>query len=146
MFYYIYMITNNINNKRYIGQRIYRGDDINKDNYMGSGRLLKLAQKKYGMSNFSKQVIEYCDDAESLDEAEIWWIKAYDAQNNPMFYNLAYGGQGNSRPTDETKQKMAESWTEDRRQSHSDYMISYWEKTRNRYKNGTYRNNPFLFG
>lgn len=45
MNYYIYLIVNKVNFKTYIGQR--KSDKKwNEDPYMGSGKLLKLAQKK----------------------------------------------------------------------------------------------------
>ena len=52
-FYLIYKTTNLINNKVYIGS--HRTSNI-KDNYLGSGTLLKQAIKKYGKNNFEFKV------------------------------------------------------------------------------------------
>ena len=46
--YYIYRITNKINGKTYIGQHKYK--KLN-DDYMGSGKLIRRAQKKYGIES-----------------------------------------------------------------------------------------------
>lgn len=104
----IYKTTNLINGKIYIGQ-----DTNNDPNYYGSGLLLKKAIKKYGKNNFIKQIIEYCDTNEILDEREVYYIKKYDSINKG--YNLSTGGTGgpnflNKSHSEETKEKMKNIW------------------------------------
>ena len=55
-FYYVYQITNKINGKIYIGQ--HSTLDI-EDGYFGSGRVLRLALKKYGKESFTKEVLNF---------------------------------------------------------------------------------------
>jgi hypothetical protein len=94
--HYVYITTNNVNNKKYIGQRRF---DENKttpedDNYFGSGTLLVKAIKKYGSSNFSKEILCVCDNQKEVDEKEIYYIDKYQAlYNRDEFYNRAEGGQ-----------------------------------------------------
>lgn len=44
--YYLYKTTNLINHKYYIG--VHYSEDIDNDDYLGSGKHLKSAIKKYG--------------------------------------------------------------------------------------------------
>ena len=93
MYGFIYITTNHINGKMYIGQKKY--DKNNKwKSYLGSGIALKRAIKKYGESNFSKDIIEECETKETLDEREKYWIDYYNAVESDDFYNIASGGDG----------------------------------------------------
>ena len=51
--HYVYCTTNILNNKKYIGSH---SGHIN-DDYLGSGVILKKSIKKYGKSNFIKQIL-----------------------------------------------------------------------------------------
>ena len=95
---YIYKITNLINGKIYIGQHIQYTKSI--DSYMGSGTLLKKAQKKYGISNFKKEIIEECT-LENINEREIYWISEFNCIT-PNGYNLAKGGKNGLTTKDTT--------------------------------------------
>jgi len=83
----IYMITNLINNKIYIGQ-----DSYDEPNYFGSGKLIKKAIKKYGKKNFKKEILEHCSTRKELDEREIAWIKKKKSQKRGVGYNITKGG------------------------------------------------------
>jgi group I intron endonuclease len=88
--FYVYMTTNLINGKTYIGKRAGRLDD----NYIGSGKHLNLAIQKYGKGNFKKAILEVCDSDEHAYEREAYWVERFDAVKNPNFYNLCSGGTG----------------------------------------------------
>lgn len=94
MIFYVYLTTNLITGKKYIGQRSYKGVFIDEDPYLGSGKLLKQAISKYGSKNFKKEILEVCPTKELLDEREKYYISKYDAVNSRDFYNLAEGGSG----------------------------------------------------
>ncbi len=85
---YIYKTTNIINNKIYIGQ--HNGKNAN---YMGSGIILLRSIKKYGIDNFKKEILEYCETKELLNEREKYWINKYNSIK-PNGYNIDIGGQG----------------------------------------------------
>ena len=84
----IYKITNTINGKFYIGQDFY-----DNPKYFGSGKLIIMAIKKYGIENFTKEILEYCVDEKHLDEREIFWIKELNATNRKIAYNICEGGR-----------------------------------------------------
>lgn len=91
--YYIYMTINLINNRKYIGKRKCNCA-IDQDNYLGSGKILKNAIKKYGKENFQKNILEVCDSDDICNEREKYWIALYNATYNDEFYNIAMGGDG----------------------------------------------------
>ena len=88
---FIYMTTNNVNGKKYIGQKTYKGNYVK---YLGSGVLLNRAIDKYGSENFSKIILKNCKTKEELDECEIKYIEKYNATEDKNFYNIAKGGDG----------------------------------------------------
>jgi len=53
----IYKTTNTINGKIYVGKHNKDNDD-----YLGSGKLLKRAMKKYGKEYFCLEILERCSD------------------------------------------------------------------------------------
>ena len=59
--YEIYLTTNLVNGKKYLGQH-----KLSKqyDYYLGSGKILQEAIKKYGRENFSKTTLATCETKE----------------------------------------------------------------------------------
>lgn len=90
MYGFIYITTNCVNGKRYIGQSSY--NKKNWERYLGSGKYLRAAIKKYGSANFKRTIVCEADTREELSEFEIYFIKFYDAVKSPLFYNVAIGG------------------------------------------------------
>lgn len=89
MYGYIYLTTNLINGKKYIGQ--HQATEFDK-NYSGSGKLIKQAFKKYGRSNFKTELIESCNNQDELNKREKYWIGYYKADESNDFYNISNGG------------------------------------------------------
>lgn len=85
---YFYRITNNINNHFYYG--IHSTDNLD-DGYMGSGIRLHYAYKKYGIENFSKDILKYFDTREECAQYEADVVNETLVNNNNC-YNMAIGG------------------------------------------------------
>jgi group I intron endonuclease len=85
----IYKTTNLINNKIYVGQ-----DSHNNPAYLGSGKILNNAIKKYGKDNFKKEILEECSSKKELNEREIYWINKLNSTDTNVGYNIATGGHG----------------------------------------------------
>lgn len=121
MYGYIYLTTNLINGRKYIGQKKWNKYPNKCQSYLGSGKILKQAITKYGANNFSCTILEWCKTKWELDTREKAWILMYNATKDPMFYNISRGGDGcnieggighprsGSHHTEESKKKMSES-------------------------------------
>lgn len=86
MYYTIYKITNKLNGKFYLGK--HQTDNLD-DGYMGSGKLIKAAIKKYGLEHFEKNILHIFDNETAMNEAEANLVVI--SENS---YNLCPGGHG----------------------------------------------------
>lgn len=89
MHYIIYKVTNTLNNRYYIGRHATKNID---DSYMGSGIGIKNAIKKYGVENFTKEIIATADSADALWDLEKEIVNE-EVVKDPLSYNMAYGGK-----------------------------------------------------
>lgn len=89
-YYTIYKITNLVNGKMYIGKHKTKNLD---DGYMGSGHLIKRAVQKYGVNNFRKEWLMFCEDEEEMNYMELVYVDETWVLRNDT-YNLTLGGNG----------------------------------------------------
>lgn len=87
MFYIIYKTTNLVNGKFYIGKH---QTTILNDGYMGSGKLLRRAIKKYGVDNFNTEILYSCKTEKEMNTLE----KILVVPDPDLNYNLCPGGHG----------------------------------------------------
>jgi len=103
---YVYLITNSINGKKYIGSSRKNTVDLQ---YYGSGRRIKNALKKYGVENFTREILwEGKGDARDI---ETYWLEYFDASSNSQFYNMTNDARGNTLHKEETKRTVSEKLT-----------------------------------
>ena len=76
--FYVYLITNTILNKQYVGSHIFYGDNPNEDTYMSSSGYVHNDIKKYGIENFKKEILRYdCKDKIEMLNEETKYILKY---------------------------------------------------------------------
>jgi len=109
MKYTIYKTINLVNGKFYIGKH----QTINEnDSYLGSGKLLLSAIKKYGVENFKKEVLFVYDREEDMNKKELEIITEQFVLDNNN-YNIGVGGEGGPHfkgksHSDKTRKKLSE--------------------------------------
>ena len=90
MYYTIYKTYNLINGKEYVGK--HQTQNIN-DEYMGSGKLVQRAIKKYGKENFVKEILFVFDSEQEVNDKEKELV-TQEYINSKLSYNLCPGGHG----------------------------------------------------
>ena len=110
----IYLRTNKVNGKKYVGQSITknfkkRQERWNDLKHKYAGKAINRARAKYGIDSFSFEILKECED-EELDKWEIYYIKVLNTKA-PFGYNLTDGGDTTRGYThsEETKRKLSES-------------------------------------
>ena len=109
----IYILTNNVNGKQYVGMD---SEMPNRANQHLRGdtkkcRVIHAAIKKYGCENFDVEFIRYPGiSRKALYAVEQWKISQLNTKS-PNGYNLTDGGEGPSgfKHTDESRRKMSEA-------------------------------------
>jgi len=107
--HYVYITTNLINGKQYIGDHSPKRIS---DKYYGSGILILSAINKYNIINFKRENLEEFNTKEEAFNAQEKYIKEYNTLT-PNGYNISpKGGIGVKEwicHSEETKEKMSKS-------------------------------------
>ena len=96
---YIYLITNNVTGKIYVGKTKHSIEYLYSEHLKNARRgvryvsYLYRAMQEYGIENFTVSQIEECP-LEILDDRERFWIKKLNSQNPEIGYNIQEGGNG----------------------------------------------------
>ena len=110
----IYLLRNLINGKIYVGKAKNFDDRFRRHKqsellpHNSQSRIIN-AIKKYGWQAFSIEILEVCDETDELLDKEAGWIKALNATDNKIGYNiLVYSTDWTGhRHSEEAKQKLS---------------------------------------
>lgn len=106
----IYLLTNKVNRKVYVGQTWMTCEERmgrNGNNYCGSSYLYSAIQK-HGYENFQYEILAECIDQSVADWLESYCIDYYDSMNRDVGYNLKEGGSA-GKHCEATKLKISET-------------------------------------
>jgi group I intron endonuclease len=113
--FYIYAITNVKNGKMYIGKSVcpkLRWADHKKvalggkEKYPDDFSAVHAALAKYGVDNFTYEIIDEYDDENESYLAETAMILLMCSNKKDYGYNCNLGGRGGIKPTEETMRKL----------------------------------------
>ena len=138
----VYKTINKINGKLYIGQHKNTNNmrTVSGMRYIGSGKILTQAIKKYGRENFDCVILEECKTKDEVDKAEIEWIEKL----NPE-YNIHIGGTGGDLFTNNpNKEQIRKNYSmakkgvkhsKEHRRKIKESLQEYWKRAdRSKYK------------
>lgn len=103
---FIYITTNLVNGKRYLGLKRF---DKKWKNYIGSGMAFKKAVEKYGKENFKRDIIDVAYSEEELNQKEYEYSVFFNVIESSNWYNLVLGGGSTNgyQFSKEQRQKMS---------------------------------------
>lgn len=146
----VYMIINNLNNKKYIGKSIHPLRRIKihfiklRNNYHFNSHL-QNSFNKYGEENFKVQIIEENIIEKKLDGRERFWIQYFNTFKGKG-YNLTEGGEGTSgySYSKEQLKRMSENHTDVSGRKNPRYGVKLSKEVKRKISKANKGNKPFL--
>ena len=141
-YHIMYETINLVNNKKYRGR--HSTNNLG-DNYIGSGKTMKKAIKKYGKINFKMEILQFCDSFEELIEKESIYVNK-EWINRKDTYNIIIGGAGIIPGTPSPKKgiKMSDKARKNMSISAKGKILS--DKTKKKISDAHKGNNNFFYG
>lgn len=99
---FVYLTTNLVNGKVYVGQYTFKKEKWLNATYLGSGTVFEQALKKYGRKNFKRKILKLCYTINQLNGWETYYTLKYNPKLDPNIgYNQIIGPvrrSGNKNP------------------------------------------------
>ena len=112
----IYLVTNLINGKRYVGKTKFTKEDRWKSHCQAAGNekyrkvmYLFRAMAKHGLQNFRVETLAPVDREELLNPLERHFIALYKTQSPKFGYNGTAGGDGGAVLSEDGRRRCAEA-------------------------------------
>lgn len=135
MFYTVYKVTNLVNGKIYVGLHVTKNLD---DEYLGSGKQIQSAVKKYGRENFKREYIKLCKNSEEMYALEATIVNE-EFVKRPDTYNMKTGGTGSWSHVNANPGKYREARSKLRKQRNANgdnpFFDPEWQKKNNSMNN-----------
>jgi hypothetical protein len=135
MFYTVYKTTNLVNGKIYVGLHVTK--DLN-DDYLGSGKQIQAAVKKYGRNNFKREYIKICESPEEMYNLEAEIVNE-DFVKSTNTYNMKTGGTGSWSHVNDNPEQYREARSKLRKlrnaQGDNPFFDPEWQKKNNSMNN-----------
>ena len=127
--YRIYLITNQVNGKRYVGKTkrtvIARYEAHLKLMRKKVNRRLYDAMNKYGAYSFVVEEFDVADSNDEANEKEAWYIHLLQTRNPERGYNMTYGGDGGDTGTRHYGISPYEWWVKKHGKEKADQIRAY---------------------
>lgn len=128
----IYIISNDVNEKLYIGQTTKKLEERFKQHFYADSAIGN-AMRKYGIEHFEIWAIEKCCTKEQQNAFEVFWIRELGTLY-PEGYNLTIGGEGIVNPSEEIRRQISATktgrpgrpQTENEKLQRSETVKAYW--------------------
>lgn len=113
MRYTVYLRTNKVNGKQYVGQTNnfrLREKQFNRINQRYANKILTKDRQEFGLENFKLKVLANVDTQEEAWELERKYIKEFNTKY-PNGYNMSDGGKTSegTKHSEDSKKKMSEA-------------------------------------
>lgn len=135
MFYTVYKTTNLVNGKIYVGLHVTK--DLN-DDYLGSGKQIQAAVKKYGKDSFKREYIKICETPEEMYNLEAQIVNEEFVKRTDT-YNMKTGGTGSWYHINANPEKYREARSKLRKQRNkagdNPFFDPEWQKKNNSMNN-----------
>lgn len=111
----IYKVTNQINQKVYIGKtknslKLRKKQHFEQLNLTKRKTIFQKALLKYGPENFIWEIIDTAKTLEELNSKEIHWIRELRSHSDFGNYNMTFGGDGGDILSELSKKGLYEPW------------------------------------